>query len=208
MNAIWTKRLVDALILIFALALLSAIWRMVGAIGEGKFDMLAWTATSENITVYPLGGMQALWDMQAGKIRVLGEPFVNGFKYAAQFVLVGLSIAALFTLRRVLSRIAGGAMFSDENIAGLRRIGALLLASCAVSVITVIVVQWTIIDAIPPLEGRAIHPSLSSSIDGVENIWLEYDPPVMSLLFAMIAFSAAGAFRSGQRYREDSESVV
>ena len=89
-------------------------------------------------------------------------------------------------------------------------IGKLLVLSSVLSISITFMTQYAILEALPEvLDGnRMIHPSISWNVKGFENIWMEYTPPIVPMLLALIAFITAGAFRSGQQYREDSESVV
>lgn len=208
MQAKWVKRLIDVMLVLIAIAVLALLLQTANAVSSGKFDMLTAEASSDNIQVVLLGGPTAYFDMKAGAIRVTGEPFANAVKHSVQLILVVLSGYVMLLLRGILVRIGSGDVFNDENIAGLRRISFLLLGGCALGVLSTIYVQATILDAIPPLDGKSIHPSISWSIKGVENIWLEYSPPIMTVFLAMLSLVTAEAFRSGKQFREDSESVV
>ncbi|WP_284125156.1 DUF2975 domain-containing protein [Parerythrobacter aestuarii] len=209
MTAVWTRRLVDALIVLVALAALGGIIKAGASIGEGKFHMVSYAASSENIRMEHLDKEgTAFWQLQEGTIRVDNYTWLRLLRVALQFTFVGLFAAALWNLRGFLSRIAEGHVFTDENIAALTRIGQILLVGVALSVVGTIFIQHVIINAIPPVDGRVIHSSISWRVQGVENIWLEYSPPIEALVLSLLAFSAAGAFRAGKAYREDSESVV
>ncbi len=208
MRAIWTRRLVDLLIAVFALAFVGILVRMGGAIAEGKFDMLSWPASNDHFTAYVLGDPSAWWDARDGDVRVLGQPLVNGIQYALFLLNILLGAVALWRLRGFLARTAKSEVFSDANVAALRGIAWLLLTIAAVSVIRAALVQWTILDNIPPIDGKVVRSSLSLSVTGVQNIELKYSPPLITLLLALIAFITAGAFRSGKNFRDDSESVV
>ncbi|EAQ29913.1 hypothetical protein NAP1_04035 [Erythrobacter sp. NAP1] len=209
MSAVWTRRLVDMLIVLVALAALGAILKAGGAIAEGKFHMVSYPASSENIRMEYLDEEgTAFWQLKEGTIRIDDHAWLRALRLALQFTFLGLFAASLVYLRGLLSRIGAGEVFTDRNVTSLKRIGQILLFGAALSVVATIIVQSVIINALPAIEGRAIHPSISWDKDGVENIWLEYSPPISSLLLSLLAFLAAGAFRSGQQFREDSESVV
>lgn len=207
MSTHWTRRLVDILIGLVAIAVLGKLIQTGFALAEGAHTV-SYEASSTFYEPRLLSGTQATWNMNSGLIVVTDLVGLRLFRILVQFTLLGLFVAALWKLRGLLSRLSLGEVFVDQNIQALRRIGQFLLISCALGVFSTVVIQFVILDAIPELEGRVIHPSISWDVEGVENIWLEYSPPIMTLILALLAFSTAGAFQSGKAYREDSESVI
>lgn len=211
MSTKWTRRFVDLLIGIFVVAALAALLQAWGAWSEGKFHMVSYPAQSENIQAIvldPSPAPEAFWQLQEGTIRVDNHSWLRAARLIGRLVGLGLFGAVFWQLRGVLTRVGQGDVFSEENIVALRKMGKLLVATSILSISITFMTQYAILEAIPPLDGRMIHPSISWNVQGVENIWLEYTPPIIPMLLAMIAFITAGAFRSGQNYREDSESVI
>ena len=208
MTGVWTKRFVNALLVLVAIAALAAIMRAGVAISEGKFHMVSYPASSENIRMEPLGGWTTVWQLQEGTVRVDNHTWLRVARLVGQLVGLGLLAGIFWQLRGTLVRIGKGEVFTEANIASLRMIGKLLVAASVLSISIVFMTQFAILEAIPPMEDRVVHPSLSWGVKGVENIWMEYEPPIIPMLLAMTAFVTAGAFRSGMEYRQDSESVV
>lgn len=208
MRVIWTRRLVDVLVAIFVLALVVLFVRTANTVSEGSFDMVSWYASSDQpgAAVVDEGGVE--FALSSGHIVVSDQTLANSLKFLARLLGLGLGVAALWQLRGFLTRVARGEVFDAANTQALRKIGWMLATICGISVLSTVVVQAMIVGAIPPLDGQAVHPSISWDVQGVQNIWLEYDPPIMTLLLALIAFISAGALHSGQQYREDSESVI
>lgn len=211
MSANWTRRFVDFLLLIVALAALAAIVQAASSIADGEFHVVSYAAQSDDTTTQVLastGNADSFWELREGTIRVENLTWLNAARLAGRLVGLGLLAAVFWHVRGTLGRIGRGDVFGEDNIVAMRRIGKFLVAGSVVSIAMTVMTQYAILDAIPELPGRAIHPSISWSEQGVENIWMDYTPPLLPMLLAMIAFITAGAFRSGQQYREDSESVV
>lgn len=213
MTGVWTKRFVNALLVLVAIAALAAVLRAGGAIAEGKFHMVSYPASSENIIMHSLdaGGQdKAFWQLQEGTVRVDDHTWLRIARLAGQLAGLGILAAIFWQLRGTLVRIGKGDVFTEANIASVRMIGKLLVAASVLSISITFMTQYAILEALPDVldSNRVIHPSLSWSVKGVENIWMEYEPPIIPMLLAMTAFVTAGAFRSGMEYRQDSESVV
>ena len=212
-TAIWVRRFVSVLIGLVALAALGGLVQAAGAIAEGKFHMVSYPAQSENIVMHSLnaaGDNAAFWQLQEGSVRVDNHTWLAIARLVGKLTGLGLVAAILWQLRGLLSRIGTGDVFNDANVAALRRIGRLLVAGSVLSISITVMTQFAILDALPDTldGGRAVLPSLAWRVPDAENIWLEYDPPVIPMLLAMISFISAAAFRAGQAYRADSESVV
>ena len=214
MGATWTKRFVDLLIALCVLAALGGLLQAASSINEGKFHMVSYPATSENIIMHSLdatGDNAAFWQMQEGTVRVDDHTWLRIAQLVGRLIGIGLVGAILWQIRGVLSRIGTGDVFNDANILAIRRIGKLLVAGSVLSISIAVMTQFAIMDALPDtLDGnRNILPSIFfGSEPGVENIRMEYTPPIIPMLLAMISFITAGAFRAGQQFRADSESVV
>jgi hypothetical protein len=119
-----------------------------------------------------------------------------------------MMIIAFLALRRILLALAGGDLFTAENIADLRRIGWMMLGACVVSVIDAVLLQSIILQSAEMPSGMVLHPSISWDVAGVDNVWMDYSPPIGTFMLGALAFLTAGAFKSGMEFREDSESVV
>lgn len=213
MTAIWTKRFVNALLVLVALAALGGALQAAGAIAEGKFHMVSYPASSENIIMHSLDSTQgntAWWQLKEGTVRVDDHTWLRAARLAGRFIALGLLAAILWQLRGLLVRIAEGDVFNDANVSALRTIGKLLVIGSVLSISITVMTQYAILEALPEtLDGnRVVHPSLSWNVKGVENIWMEYTPPIIPMLLALVSFIAASAFQSGKTWREDSESVV
>ena len=175
--------------------------------------MVSYPAKSENIIMHSIDaadGNDAWWQLQEGTVRVDNHSWLRATQYAGRFVALGLVGAIFWQLRGLLSRIGQSDVFNDANVKALRKIGTYLVIGSVISILLTVVTQYAIMEAMPAVidSNREIHPSLSWSTPGKENIWMDYTPPLVPLLLAMIAFITAGAFKSGQQFREDSESVV
>ncbi|WP_271077639.1 DUF2975 domain-containing protein [Aurantiacibacter sp. MUD61] len=213
MSAIWTKRFVNFLLVIVALAAVGALLQAWSAYSEGKFHMVAYPAKSENIIMHSLdaaGDNDTFWQLQEGTVRVDNHSWLRGARLVGRLAALGLIGAVFWQLRGLLSRIGVGEVFSDQNVTSLRNIGKLLVVGSVLSISMTVMTQYAILEAMPDVidSNRAIHPSISWGVQGKENIWMDYTPPILPMLMAMIAFITAGAFKSGQQFREDSESVV
>lgn len=213
MTTVWTRRFVNALLVLVAIAALAAVLRAGGSIADDKFHMVSYPASSENIIMHALDSTQggkAWWQLQQGSIRVDDHTWLSAARLLGRLFGLGLLAGIFWQLRGLLVRIGEGEVFDDTNVASLRMIGKLLVISSVLSISITFMTQYAILEALPEvLDGnRMIHPSISWNVKGFENIWMEYTPPIVPMLLALIAFITAGAFRSGQQYREDSESVV
>ncbi len=213
MTGVWTKRFVNALLVLVAIAALAAVLRAGGSIAEGKFHMVSYPASSENIIMHSLdadGENQAFWQLKEGTVRVDNHTWLRIARLVGQLVGLGILAGIFWQLRGTLIRIGKGDVFTEANIASVRMIGKLLVAASVLSISITFMTQYAILEALPDVldSNRVIHPSISWSEKGVENIWMEYEPPIIPMLLAMTAFVTASAFRSGMEYRRDSESVV
>ena len=213
MTAVWTKRFVNLLLFLIALAALGGILKAASAISADKFHMVSYPASSSTIIMHSLDATQgnsAWWQLQEGSVRVDNHTWLAATRLIGQFIGLGLLAAIFWQLRGTLIRIGEGDVFDDANVSALRMIGKLLVAASVLSVSITFMTQYAILEALPEVldKDRVVHPSLSWNVKGVENIWMEYTPPIIPMLMALIAFITAGAFQSGKAYREDSESVV
>lgn len=213
MTAIWTKRFVNALLVLVAIAALGGVLQAAGSIADGRFHMVSYPASSENIIMHSLeaaGENKAFWQLKEGTIRVDDHTWLRGSRLVGRFIGLALLAGIFWQLRGLLVRIAEGDVFNDGNVAALRTIGKLLVIASVLSISITVMTQYAILEALPEvLDGnRVIHPSISWNVKGVENIWMEYTPPIIPMLLAMISFITASAFQSGKNWREDSESVV
>ena len=136
------------------------------------------------------------------------QPIAHAFDLAVGCVTLAMFVVALLALRQVLKRFAAGDFVVEENTAALRRIGLLLLATCALSVVHAMVLQPLILSAVVMPEGAVLHPSISWNVKGMQNIWLHYDVPLVTFTLGGVAMLLSEAFRAGSVYRQDSESVV
>lgn len=207
MGVVWTRRLINVMIGLLMIAILGKVAQTVGSVIDDRHTV-SYFASSDRVVPRLLHGTLITWNVDHGFVMLNDMRWLRYTKIAVEFVLLGFLGAVFWKLRGLFTRLASGEMFTDANVLALKRIGQFLLLACAIDVMSTIFIQSVIVNAIPPLEGRAVHPSLSWSVKGVENIWLEYSPPIEGLILSLLAFSAAGAFRQGQLYREDSESVV
>ena len=213
MTAVWTKRFVNVLLVLVALAALGSAVQAAGSIADGKFHMVSYPASSTNIIMHSLDSTQgniAWWQLQEGTLRVDDHTWLRTARLIGRFVGLGLLAGIFWQLRGLLVRIGEGDVFNDNNVAALRMIGKLLVISSVLSISITFMTQYAILEALPDvLDGnRVVHPSISWNVKNVENIWMEYTPPIVPMLLALTAFITAGAFQSGKNYREDSESVV
>lgn len=207
MNAIWVRRFVDVLVALFALVILGSLIQLVGSIMGDTFGTVTWEASGHPGPEIAIGDAAAS-SAKTGDLSVEGLYIVNAIYWLARLVVLGLMLAVFVKLRGILGRIASSDMFNDANVEALRRIGWFLLIASLVSIGATIIVQAGMLNALPPIEGIKVHPSISWDAKGVNNIWLEYEPPILPLLMAFIAFLSSSAFRLGMNFREDSESVV
>ena len=213
MTAVWTKRFVNVLLVLVAIAALGILMKAASAISADKFHMVSYPASSSTIIMHSLDAMganAAFWQLQEGTVRVDNHTWLAASRLIDQFIGLGLLAGIFWQLRGTLIRISTGDVFNDANVIALRRIGKLLVIASVLSISITFMTQYAILEALPETldNDRVVHPSFSWSVKGVENIWMEYSPPIIPMLMAMIAFITAGAFRSGQDYRADSESVV
>lgn len=207
MNKKIVHRLVDILAGVFFVGVALNVVKAGLAVFEGSFGKVAWTASTTEPVSRSLGESGSFVQSH-GLLIVEGQPFLELIELVASLALSALLIIAILSLRKLLYRIADGAVFDDVNIGLLRRMGRAMVAVAAVSVLVAIIMQPLILSAVGSVDGVALHPSLSWNSKGVENIWLEYTVPVMTFLLGAIALIAAQAFETGKAYREDSEGVL
>ena len=207
MSAKLIRRIVEFFILVCFLGIALDLARTVLAALSGNFGTVGWHVSAAEPRTTELGGTGDIaWS--DGTLTVTGQPLAHIIDLVGHFASVALLVLALLALRRVLLAFASGEVFTTANIEALRRIGYGLLAICAISVASVLILQPIILGAAEMPAGYVLHPSLSWNLDEVRNIWLEYDVPIFTFLLGGLALLVAEAFRNGMAYREDSESVV
>ena len=213
MTAVWTKRFVNSLLILVAIAALGALIQAGGAVAEGKFHMVSYPASSSTIIMHSLdaaGDNKSFWQLQEGTVRIDDHAWLRAARLVGQLIGLGLLAAIFWQLRGILLRIAENQVFNDANVAALRRIGKLLVAGSVLSISITFMTQFAILEALAGTldNDRVVVPSLSFGQGGQEIIRMEYTPPFIPMLLALTAFITSSAFRSGQLYRQDSESVV
>lgn len=196
------QRVLDlAIVILILLWLLVLVRDLAGPGGSRHVVQIAPPATEPFGTTASLALDRATLAVDAGMPLVV----VN-----AAVALLGLAllVLALLALRRLLGRFATGEMFVEENVADMRRIGIALLAAAGLSIGAEIVIQAMILGAVAPPDGAVLHPSLSWSVKGMRNLWLDYRVPLDSIVVGGFALLLAQAFRAGLDYRRDSEGVL
>lgn len=207
MSAKLIRRIVEIFILVFSLGIVLDLARSIFAALSGDFGTFGWHVSAGEPGIMKLGSSGAI-SWTDGTLTLTGQPVAHALDLVAHIVSVALLLLALFALRRVLISFTEGAVFTQPNVVSLRRIGQALLAVCAISVASVLVLQPIILGAVEMPAGYVLHPSISSNIGDVRNLWLDYDVPIFTFLLGGLALLIAEAFRNGTAYREDSESVV
>ena len=205
MHARRVKWLTDLLIGIFLVGLAITFLRSVGVIGTGG-GHATWAVVTDQPVSRTIGDGASL-QLSHGQVFV-PHTGANVLQILANGTSLGLLVFALLQLRRLLVRISGGDWFDEGNIRLFRRMGLAILSASLVSILSALVLQPMIIAAIGPVDGATVHPSISWSVAGMENIWLDYAPPLLGLLLAGLALVVAEAFRSAMVYRKDSEGVL
>lgn len=207
MSAKLIRRIVEFFILVCCLGIVLDLVRTVLAALSGDFGTVAWhvSAAEPRVTELASTGEIAWSD---GILTVTGQPVAHILDLVGHFAAVALLVLALLALRRVLLAFTHGEVFIAANIAALRRVGYALLGICAISVVSVLLLQPIILGAVEMPAGYVLHSSLSSNTPDMQNLWLEYDVPVLTFLLGGLALLVGEAFRNGMAYREDSESVV
>lgn len=207
MGARLIKRVVELAIGLAAVAMLIVTVRGAALLFTGTSSPAVWPVTTDSPAVEALPGTASItWSH--GSLAVADQPWVQWSDLIAQCITLGLAIWALLCLRRLLVRFAHGEFLLAENVTSLRRIGAVLLASCAVSLVGAFLLQPLLLGQIDSPGTMVLHPSLSWGVPGKTNIWLDYEVPIGTALLAGLALLFAEALKSGIAYREDSEGVL
>lgn len=205
MSARVLVRFVELSVGIAGLVMLLILARAFGAIADG--GMLQWAVTTDSPVQRTFApGASIAWDH--GLISVAQSPLGAGLGLAFQLAVLAFAIASLLALRGLVRRFAEGAFLLEENVVALRRIGRLLLASVALSILGALAVQPLLIASVTVPAGVALHPSLSWNVPGAENIWLDFEVPLGTLALSALAFLFASALQSGIAYRADSEGIL
>lgn len=207
MSAKVIRRLTEALIGLFMLGVVINIVKAIASAVSGSFGTVRWTASTTE-PVSRAMGENGSYQISHGTMAVEGQPFLGIVDLIASLAMLGVLIVALLALRKLLLNFADGQFFDERNSQLLSRIGKMLMIGVAISVAMALIIQPLMLDAIGPIEGVALHPSLSSNAADVENIWLEYSVPVMTFLLGGLALLTAEAFKRGMEYRIDSEGVL
>jgi len=208
MSAKFIRRIIEAFIAIFAIGIAIRIIRFVAAMIGGDFGTLTWPVQAGAIgDQTQLTGGAAI-SFSEGLLTVTGQPMAHAFDLAVSGATLAVFMTALLVLRKVLIRFAEGDLVVEANTAGLRKIGIMLLAICALSAFHALILQPAILAAVTMPNGMVLHPSISWDVAGMVNIWLHYDVPLFTFTLGGLSLLFAEAFRAGTAYREDSESVV
>lgn len=207
MSIKFTRRLIEVFIGLFVIGGIIKLVRALAAATSGDFGTVSWPISSDSPASTDLvSGGAFSWTH--GNLAVTDMPFARLFELATELAALGLLIVSMLALRRLLLSLASGDVFTDDNIAALRRIGFSLIGICALSISVVLLLQPAILSNTVMPDGFLLHPSISWNEKGVTNIWLEYEVPVFTFLLGALAILTGEAFKSGKAYREDSESVV
>lgn len=208
MSAKLIRRVIEFVIVLFFISGFLLIGRSAAAVLDGRFGTITWPVQAGAYGLKADLGEGALVSFVDGSLTVSDQPFWYGVDLSFSLVTIGIFIAALMFLRGVLASFAQGDLLNEANAESLRKIGMILLAACALSVLHALVLQPAILAAVSPAEGTVLHPSISWDVKGMTNIWLHYDPPIVTFALGGLALLFAQAIRSGANYRKDSESVV
>lgn len=207
MSITFVRRIIEVFIGLFVIAGIIAIIRAIAAAASGAFGSVSLPITTDTPTVTQLAS-DGLYRWTHGMITVTGQPVAHLLEIATRLAGLALLVIAMLALRKLLLALATGDLFTDANIALLRKIGIALLAVCALSVVKAVVLQTVVLNGAQMPEGFVLHPSISWNVDDVTNIWLDYSVPIWTFILGALALLTGEAFKSGKAYREDSESVV
>ena len=208
MSAKFIRRIVELFIAIFMIGIAIRIIRSIAAMFGGNFGTLTWPVQAGALDQEASLGGGAGISFTNGLLVVPGQPLGHALDLLVVGVTLVLFLLALLALREVLIRFAEGEFVTENNTAALRKIGILLLGSCALSVLHALILQPMILSAVTMPDGMILHPAISWDVKGMTNIWLHYDVPLFTFTLGGLALLFAEAFRVGTAYREDSESVV
>lgn len=208
MKTTLVRRTVDLFIALFAIAAIVSVARLVAAVVSGDFGTISWPVQAEAVGTGVELADNARIRFADGLLSVADEPLAHALGSLASLASLGLIIAALLLLRKVLSGFAKGDVLTHNNALWLRRIAWLLIAVCGVSLIHAFALQPMILSAVEVPDGMVLHPSVSWDVKGVSNIWLHYDPPLGTFLLGLLALLFSAAIQAGTEYRQDSESVI
>ena len=202
------RRTVELFIGLFAIAALFTVIRIVGSMLRGEFGVVTWPVQAEAISTVVALTDNATISFPDGKLSIAGEPFAHAIESGAYLGSLGLFILVLLILREILTGFAEGRVLTQENAISLRKIAWLLFGVCGISVIQAFALQPLILSAVAVPSGMVLHPSVSWDIAGYSNIWLHYEPPLVTFLLGGLALLFSSALRSGAEYRQDSESLI
>ena len=201
------KRVVELAIGLAGLAMVIALARAAALVLSGSSAPAVWPVTTDSPATQALsGGASVAWTH--GSLAIANQPLVQWSDLLSQVITLGLAIWALLALRQLLVRFAQGQFLVSENVLGLRRIAAALLLSCVLSLAGAMLLQPLLLGQVESPVNVVMHPSLSWSVAGKTNIWLDYELPIGTALLAGLALLFAEALKSGIAYREDSEGVL
>lgn len=208
MKTTLVRRTVDLFTALFFFAAIGSVVRLVAAFFSDDFGTISWPVQAEAVGTGVELADNASISFADGLLSVAGEPLAHALGSLASLVSLGLIIAALLLLRKVLSGFSRGEVLTHDNAARLRRIAWLLITVCGVSLIHAFALQPMILSAVKVPDGMVLHPSVSWDVKGASNIWLHYDPPLGTFLLGLLALLFSAAIQSGTEYRQDSESVI
>ena len=207
MGATVIKRVVELAIGFAGLAVLIAGARAAALLLSDSSAPAVWPVTTDSPATQALsGGANITWTH--GSLAIANQSLVQWSDLLSQLMMLGLAIWALLCLRKLLIRFALGEFLLSENVTSLRQIAAALMLSCAVSLAGALLLQPLLLSYIESPGNVVMHPSLSWSVPGKTNIWLDYELPIGTALLAGLALLFAEALKSGIAYREDSEGVL
>jgi len=208
MSAKLIRRVVELVIVLFFVSGFLLIARAAAAILDGKFGTIHWPVQAGAYGLEAQLGEGAQVSFLDGNLAVAGQPFWHSIDLGFSIAIIGIFIAALVLLRGVLVSFAKGELLNTANADALRKIGVILLVACGLSVLNALLLQPAILSVVTPAEGTVLHPAISWDVKGMTNIWLHYDPPIVTFALGGLAWLFGEAIRSGANYRQDSESVV
>ncbi len=208
MSAKFIRFVLEAVIALFFIAAFLLIGRATASALNGDFGVLQWPVQAGAYGLEMAMSDSAMVNFTDGTLQISDQPLWHAIDLGFSFATIALFIAALMVLRSVLTGFAQGELINAENAQALRKIGHILLTVCALSVVQALVLQPAILAAVTPVDGTVLHPSLSWDVQGATNIWLHYDPPIITFALGGLALLFSEAFKTGTAYRNDSESVV
>ena len=116
MSVTFIRRVIEIIIGLFVIGIVIGAVRAAASLISGSFGKVSWPIASDLPQPIELASTgQLRWTH--GDVVLSGQPFAHAFDLVTTIGVLVMMIVAFLALRRILLALAGGELFTPENIA-------------------------------------------------------------------------------------------